>query len=258
MTRIGMSLMPPMEGFIDRRVLISLRVELEVAARLIPRPLQPRVVNGWCVAGVCLVRLARLRPAGMPGRWGLGSENCAYRFAVRWLDAGRIRDGVYIPGRVTDSPVNAVVGGRLFPGVHHLADFEVRESAQRLRIGFRRRDAVDSLKLAARVVDEWPAGSVFATKAAASEFHREGAIGWSPSHDGACLEGLRLDCQGWETEPLFVERFESTWFQNRDVFPPGSVEFDSGLLMRNVRHTWRSLGGMKVEVEDAATASAIR
>ena len=258
MARVGASLMPRMEGVIERRVLIGLRVRPEVAARLIPAPLQPRVVGGWCLGGVCLVRLGRLRPVGMPDWSGMTSENAACRLAVQWLDGGQIRDGVYIPERVTDSALHAVLGGRIFAGEQHRANFMVRESPTRLRIGFDRGDGEGSVKMVARVMKEWPKGSVFATHEEAAAFYREASIGWSLARDGARLEGMRLSCGDWKTEPLLVERLDSSWFQDRDRFPAGSVEFDSGLLMRNVRHTWRACGPMETEARCEPVAARIR
>ena len=39
-------------------------------------------------------------------------------------------------------------------------------------------------------------------------------------------------------EALEVDKVESSFFSNRAVFPPGSVEFDSAFLMRGLDHEW--------------------
>ena len=56
-----------------------------------------RLSRSWCggmgVAGICLIRLAHIRPAFAPGRWGVGSENAAHRIAVRLPDGD---EAVYI------------------------------------------------------------------------------------------------------------------------------------------------------------------
>ena len=36
-----------------------------------------------------------------------------------------------------------------------------------------------------------------------------------------------------------AEVARSTFFEDRSWFPPGSVEFDSALIMRNIEHEWR-------------------
>ena len=75
----------------------------------------------------------------------------------------------------------------------------------------------------------------------ASAFFRPGACGWSPSNNCA-LEGVQLQTEKWEMEPLAVERVESSFFSDALRFPPGSVEFDCALLMRGIKHEWRTLG----------------
>jgi hypothetical protein len=58
---------------------------------------------------------------------GLRSENAAHRVAVEWEEHGHRREGVYIPRRDTNLSLNALAGGRIFPGEHHPAKFEVDE-----------------------------------------------------------------------------------------------------------------------------------
>ena len=56
------------------------------------------------------------------------------------------------------------------------------------------------------------------------------------SGDG--LEGLRLCAPLWRVEPLEVIALHTAYFDDEARFPPGSVEFDSALIMRNVPHEW--------------------
>jgi hypothetical protein len=247
LTRLAMRTMPGVQGLMDRRILVALRVRPEVAARIIPKPLVPRIVAGWNIAGVCMIRLDDMRIAGVPSWLGRGSENSAHRFAVHWYANGRIKEGVYIPDRDTDSQINHLVGGRLFPGVHHLADFTAWESEGRFRVGFSRRNGACGVKVVARTADDWPIGSVFGSLAEASEFYHSGCVGWSARPGDDCLDGMELSCNQWAMKPLLVERFESTYFQNRNLFPAGSVEFDSACLMRGVRHRWSACGFLNLE-----------
>jgi hypothetical protein len=46
----------------------------------------------------------------------------------------------------------------------------------------------------------------------------------------------------WQVQPLAVERVESSFFENRALFPPGSVAFDCTLLMRGIEHEWHGRG----------------
>ena len=49
-----------MSSVIERRLLVNYRVDPGVARSLLPAPLRPQVVNGWAVAGICLIRERRV------------------------------------------------------------------------------------------------------------------------------------------------------------------------------------------------------
>ena len=112
---------PVVQGIIDRRILINYQIEPSVLAKILPPPFEPKLIKGVGIAGVCLIRLKHIRPKFMPFRWGISSENAAHRIAVQCRDNGGYREGVYIPRRDTSSRLNTLVGGRLFPGLHHHA-----------------------------------------------------------------------------------------------------------------------------------------
>src|SRR5688572_23448880 len=95
----GTMRLPRIRGVIDRRMLVNIRVDPEVAAKVIPAPFRPKLAGGYAVGGVCLIRLKQFRPTFLPAAIGIGSENAAHRFAVEWDHAGRTREGVYIPRR---------------------------------------------------------------------------------------------------------------------------------------------------------------
>src|SRR5689334_14338267 len=121
--------LPVIQGVIERRMLVNYRVEPEVIRRILPSPFRPKLHNGVAIAGICLIRLKQLRPLFLSMPMGMGSENAAHRIAVEWDEQGVAREGVFIPRRDTNSRLNAMVGGRLFPGEHHLARFDVQESS---------------------------------------------------------------------------------------------------------------------------------
>jgi hypothetical protein len=54
--------LPVIRGLIDRRILVNYRVRPDVLARLIPSPFRLKLVNGWGIAGVCLIRKRQPRP----------------------------------------------------------------------------------------------------------------------------------------------------------------------------------------------------
>ena len=119
---------PTLEGLIDRRLLVNYRVDPDYLQRLLPAPFRPKLIHGMGIGGICLIRLKQLRPRGLPAPLGFSSENAAHRIAVEWEEQGQRREGVYIPRRDTASQFNTLIGGRLFPGVHHHARFEVRRN----------------------------------------------------------------------------------------------------------------------------------
>lgn len=232
--------MPSVRGVIDRRILVNYRVDPAVAAAVLPAPFRPLLVNGSAMAGICLIRLKQIRPAALPLPIGIGSENAAHRFAVEWDADGERRTGVFIPRRDTSSRLNALVGGRIFPGVHHHARFEVHETDDRLSVAFRSDDGAASIAVMARPAGGLPADSVFASAAEASAFFEAGSLGYSATGEPGRFDGLELCCDEWTVTPLAVEAVRSAYFEDETRFPPGSVTFDHALLMRGVPHEWHA------------------
>src|SRR4051794_24050432 len=142
---------PVITGVIDRRILANWRCDPAALARLLPAPFRPKLANGYGVAGVCLIRLKDIRPRAVPDglgkAMGVSSENAAHRIAVEWDEDGVTREGVFIPRRDTSSRLNTLVGGRLFPGVHHHARFDVREDESRLHVAMASDDGVTRLSV---------------------------------------------------------------------------------------------------------------
>ena len=111
--------LPTIQGVIRRRILANFRVEPAVMQRQLPPRFRPKLHKGFAVAGICLIRLEHIRPQRMPEIIGLSSENAAHRVAVLWDEDNESREGVYISRRDTDSQINHLLGGRVFPGEHH-------------------------------------------------------------------------------------------------------------------------------------------
>ena len=236
--------LPVIRGVIERRLLINYRVDPDILARLLPRPFRPQLVHGSGMAGICLIRLGQVRPRGFPQWLGIGSENAAQRAAVEWDEGNERRTGVYVLRRDTNSHVNALAGGRVFPGVHHHGIFRVRETAQRFEVGVTSDDRQAAVRVAAKVADDWPADSVFASLEEASSFFAAGSLGYSPSITAGQFQGLELRCQSWRVEPLAIESAQSSLFDDAAIFPRGSIALDNGLLMRGVEHEWKTRGDL--------------
>jgi len=226
---------------IDRRLLINYRIEPDRAASILPRPFRPLLVGGWAVGGICLIRLADIRPPGAPRALGLTTENAAHRIAVEWTDDdGRLCEGVYIPRRDTSSRLNAFAGGRLFPGVHHHARFAVRETPDHFELDLTSDDGRTRVTVKADLAAHLPASSVFRSMEEASAFFAAGSLGYSATADPRKHQGLELRCHQWKVEPLAVAEVHSSFFEDESAFPRGTVEFDSALLMRGIVHEWRA------------------
>jgi uncharacterized protein YqjF (DUF2071 family) len=229
---------PRLSSVIERRLLVSYRVDPEIAARLLPAPLRPQRVEGWAVAGICLIRLGRIRPAWPPGVPGLRSENAAHRIAVEWDGPREPRTGVYIPRRDSGSLIAVAAGGRLFPGRQTRASFQVRESADEFAISVRSQDDATRMSVEASVAERLTGSMLFADVDKASEFFRCGSVAFSPSRDGTRLDGVELRTGAWRVEPLRIRGLTSSFFDDRRRFPKGTATADCALLMRDVPATW--------------------
>jgi len=229
-----------MVGTIERRLLINYRVQPHVLARFLPSPFRPQLVGGLGVAGICLIRLGDLRPSGLPSFTGLTSENAAHRVAVEWDGPDGPLAGVYIPRRDSSSRVTALVGGRLFPGAHHRARFWVEEGGGDYAVGFESLDGTGGVEVRTTITSAMPAGSVFASVPEASAFFEAAPLGYSATRRPGELDGVELACTGWRVEPLAVSHVRSSFFEDETLFPPGTAELDSGLLMSDLPAVWKA------------------
>jgi hypothetical protein len=232
--------LPVIQGVIRRRILANFRVDPDVMQRQLPARFRPKLHRGFAVAGICLIRLEHIRPSFVPESLGLNSENAAHRVAVLWDADGLAREGVFISRRDTNSQLNHLLGGRIFPGEHHQSSFDITETDSQIKFSLESADAEVVVKLEAAPADELPATSIFSSLAEASAFFEAGSLGYSGTGDPNRLDGLNLKTKQWQVEPLEVSSVSSSYFSDEAKFPPGSIEFDHALLMKNVSHEWHS------------------
>lgn len=244
---------------IKRRVLVNFRADPEIVARRLPEGLKPKLQDGHAIAGICLIRLEEIRPPLLPRWLGFSGENAAHRIAVTWRDSnGADREGVYIPIRHTESQVIILLGGRLFPGVHQRAAFEISDGEGLLDISIRSNAGDMQVKLRGTAATDLPAGSVFTSLQAASEFFRGGSVGYSPGRDRGRLEGLKLITPSWRVQALAISEVYSSWLSDPAWFPPGTVDFDCALVMRDVAHSWAAAPPLYVDSTFAEPAGGRR
>ena len=227
---------PKICGLIDRRILCNYRIDPEYVEKILPAPFRPQIKNGYAIGGICLIRLRQIRPHFLPPHFGVNSENAAHRFAVEWdTDQGK-QHGVYIPRRDTSSRLNAFVGGRLFPGVHHHAHFDISEEGNSYSIQMDSNEAHVLVK--GSVTPEIPKDSIFDSVQTASHFFKRDSLGYSDSRENGLYDGLELDIDEWAVQAMHIQDIESSYFNDKELFPEGSIQFDHALLMLNLQHKW--------------------
>jgi hypothetical protein len=250
---------PAIHGLIDRRILVNYHLEPEVVARHLPSPFRPKTLRGRAIGGICLIRLRDIRPKFLPLPCGIGSENAAHRIAVQWEIEGQQKEGVFIPRRDTDSRLNALSGGRLFPGEHNHARFQIHETPDHLSVKLDSDDGHTHVSVVAKPGSKLPSSSIFESLPEASEFFEAGSLGYSVTADPTRFDGVELRCRTWRVEPLEVEHVASSFFDNPAVFPAGSAIFDCALLMRGIEHEWvgrEDLCCTQIESDSAEAANA--
>ena len=197
---------PTLEGIIDRRLLVNYRVDPDYLQRLLPDPFRPKRIHGMGIAGICLIRLKQIRPRMLPALLGFSSENAAHRIAVEWEEHGHSREGVYIPRRDTSSQFNTLIGGRLFPGVHHHASFHVTEEDGSFSVHITSDDGETRVAVEAHLASHLPEHSIFASLEEASAFFEYGSLGYSVTKQAGKLDSLELRCRDWKVEALQVTK----------------------------------------------------
>lgn len=232
-------ILPVVKGTIARRILVNFRADPKIVERHLPAPFRPKLHQEQAIVGVCLIRLEHIRPTFCPPQLGLSSENAAHRIAVVWTDKnGAACEGVYIPRRDTGSVLSHLAGGRIFPGQHHRASFQVRFSQDEIDFQMRSHDRQVEVRLRGKIGDALPSSSCFASLEEASAFFQSGSKGYSVRHNSKGLDGLVLNTKSWNVEALDVAEASSSFYNDQALFPSGSVEFDHALLMRNIEHEW--------------------
>jgi uncharacterized protein YqjF (DUF2071 family) len=234
-------MLPLIQSVIARRMLLNYRADPAVVQRLLPAPLQVDTQHGQAIVGVCLIRMEKVRPRGVPKALGFSCENMAHRVAIRYVSRGQTRQGVFIWRRDTDAKLIGLLGGRVFPGVHHHARFEIAEDDKHLTMNVTSAEGKADVRFSAQLSEDWRPTPAFGTLQEVSDFFRKGDCGFSRSLHSEELEGLQLKLLSWNMQPVVVGSQRSSFFSDTERFPEGSLEFDCGVLMRGIPHEWHQL-----------------
>src|SRR5439155_8734902 len=116
--------------------------------------------------------------------------------------------------RDTESWLNALAGGRIFPGVHHHRAFRVREDGNRFEVAVAEQHGEPAIDVCASVSERWSEESVFESLAEASAFFEFGSLGYSPARELGRFQGLELKCKSWRVQALDVETVRSSVFDD--------------------------------------------
>lgn len=167
---------PTIHGYIDRRILINFTADPKSVEKIIPFPFRPKLYKDKAIVGISLIRLKNIKLKGLPDFFGVNSKNGAHRIAVEWNENDVVKSGVYIPRRDTLLKINALLGGRIFPGKHYYAKFNVQENNGKYHIDFKSSDDTEIL-IDATETKSFKDKSIFETLNNASDFFENGDIG---------------------------------------------------------------------------------
>jgi hypothetical protein len=165
---------------------------------------------------------------------------------VEWDTPSGTARGVWIPRRDTASLVNIALGGRLFPGEHHQARFDVKETVDRLHVAYVSADGTTAVDVSAETASDLTGSRLFVSVSDASGFFEAGSVGYSATHHVDRHDGLELQTSAWHVTPVRVVAARSSFFEDVERFPAGSATLDCGLLMRDVPVRWRALAPLAV------------
>jgi hypothetical protein len=224
-------------GVIKRRFVLNYRADPKVVKQVLPPSFNPKLYHGYAIVGVCLVRLESLRPRGLPAWLGVSSENAVHRIVADWIDStGRPREGIFVARRDTDLWLSTILRGKLFAGDYHQARFAVEESVGHVEFACRSLDRTTQVSFSGDDALQLPASSCF--KSLQEDFFRGVDAGSSLSEDTQSLKGIALEGKEWKIRPFRISRVSSSFFDDKEHFPAGSIEFDHALVMRDIAHAW--------------------
>jgi hypothetical protein len=102
---------------------------------------------------------------------------------------------------------------------------------------------------------DFTSSRLFSVLPSASEFFRNGSVGYSATRTPGRFDGLELHTSAWSVEPVSISAAQSSVISDLSIFPPGAAELDNALLMRRVPVTWKPLPALFAETARAAIAS---
>ncbi|MEZ4829135.1 MAG: DUF2071 domain-containing protein [Bacteroidia bacterium] len=232
---------PALSGLIQRRILINYRVEPAVLRKLLPAPFEPRLFGNYGIAGICFFDLSQLRIKGLPLSPCISAQIVSHRIAVNWEESGIKKEGLYITQRDTSSTLVHFSGGRFFPSEYSLTGMKFRESFGYYELHLGGHHPTSFL---AKESADFAEGSVFSGLPAAASLFAQNSMEYAPRYENMVFDGIAFRASRHKVQPLHICQMRSSFFENEENFPRGSVFFDHALLMKNIRSEWIALPEM--------------
>lgn len=218
-------------GTIRHRLLINNLVDPAEVAPHLPPGVRPHVSSsGGVVVGCCLIAIDEARPWPMPAQVGMSVRAVAHRISAEVGPADAPQRSVFVPCRHTDNRPTVAVGGRLFPGVHRLADISIEESPDVLSWSVSSKDAHEGFNIA--VEADIANAPDAATEVA--EIVIGTVLGVSPGHSAGSIEGADMCPENTEAKAVKLRSLSSSFLESFSTAEPAET-----LLMTNVGVTWR-------------------
>ena len=225
-------------GNIERRILVNYRIDPDALSKILPSKFRPRIINGFALGGICLIRFSKMRPKLFPEFMGSTSENGTHRFCVEWDDSGSVRKGVFVMQRFTSSKLHELGSGLLYPGALTLAEFKTIEDGNKYNVEFQSRDGAQ-VKVSVKSGNSFQSEVYGSIEEASHDFETD-SVGFSPSKNNI-LNGVELVTKSWKVRPLDLISLKSSLFENEELFPKGSAQVDHCLFMENIDHSWKNV-----------------
>lgn len=226
-------------GVCQRRISLNWCIDPELARRVLPDLFRPALFDGKCIVGIDILKLVEMRPLGFPALINVSMQNATPRIAVEWEEGGGTVTGTYVPFRWSATQLNKVLSSaRLFPAKFEHAYFQFEETSGQFRVSVIA--GKYELHFEASETDNVEVKSILGSFQEVSNFHRDAKISYTPASETGTFDGLYLKTPAWRSMPLNMKSLSFNYVEK--LFP--GAEFDSALLMRNVKHEWHYIGSM--------------
>ena len=207
----------PLRSRVHTRILLNFRVDPSAIRPLIPAGLEPVLVEGAAVAGVCFIRQVRIRPSGFPGFTGVSLEAAAHRVAVTRNGERAVlvlrRDAAGLLPKIASRMIGASFG----EGTIEWDALSARLVASDGATASIREGGAERLR-----------SSLFASRDAAADFFRQESLSIEP--DGRSLT-VTLPPH-WSVEAIERATFTSSMLSALGAEP------DSAFVARNLDALW--------------------